>query len=77
VCPATLIDNWIKEFNIWGYFGYTKYHGTETDRNDALKKFENNRCEIVITTHETCSRHIDRLKNLRFAAVIVDEFHSK
>lgn len=29
----------------------------------------------MITTHETCSRHIYRLKSLKFAAVIVDEFH--
>ena len=77
VCPATLIENWIKEFNIWGYFRYSKFHGSETERKDALKKLENNRCEIVLTTFETCSRHINRLKYLKLAAVIVDEFHSK
>lgn len=76
VCPTTLIENWIKEFNIWGYFRYSKFHGSETERKDALKKLENNRCEIVLTTFETCSRHINRLKGLKLAAVIVDEFHS-
>ncbi len=29
----------------------------------------------MLTTHETCSRHIDRLKELKFSAIIVDEFH--
>lgn len=51
----------------------SKFHGIE--REETLKRFENNRCEIMLTTHETCSRYINALKSLNFAAVIVDEFH--
>ena len=53
----------------------SKFHGSENERSDTLKRLEHNRCEIILSTHETCSRHIDRLKKLKFAAVIVDEFH--
>jgi SNF2 family DNA or RNA helicase len=75
ICPASLLLNWLNEINTWGYFHVAKYHGSHSNRQQTLNKIKNNRCEIVLTTHETCRDHIEVLSNLDWSAIIVDEFH--
>lgn len=74
VCPSSIIDNWLRELNVWGYFAVGKFHGVK-EREEVKKKLKNKRLEVVLTTHETCRDHLDELNAFEWSAVIVDEFH--
>jgi SNF2 family DNA or RNA helicase len=50
---------------------FRKYHGGEYKQ--TLDKLENNRYDVIVTTHETCRDHIDKLAKIDWNAVIVDE----
>ena len=45
----------------------------DKERNEVLKKLNNNRLDIVITTHETCRSEIEKLKDIDWNGIIVDE----
>ena len=52
----------------------SKFHSAQ-ERKDTLRKLERQRCEIVVTSHETARSHMDELSRFKWSAVIVDEFH--
>jgi SNF2 family DNA or RNA helicase len=73
ICPATITDNWMSELTTWGYFAASKY--TAAEKKNTMNKLKNNRCEIVIVSHEMARNRINDFKDLEWSAIIVDEFH--
>ncbi|CAE6398867.1 unnamed protein product [Rhizoctonia solani] len=75
VCPKTVVGNWVKELDTWGYFEYAIYGGDKFEREDCLKDFVMGRLDLVITAFDTARMYIDHLSGLAWSIVIVDEVH--
>ncbi|CAE6482361.1 unnamed protein product [Rhizoctonia solani] len=75
ICPKTVVGNWVKELDTWGYFEYAIYGGDKSEREDCLKDFLMGRLDLVITAFDTARSYIDHLSDLPWSIVIVDEVH--
>ncbi|CAE6453750.1 unnamed protein product [Rhizoctonia solani] len=75
ICPKTVVGNWIKELDTWGYFEYAIYGGDKSEKEDCLKDFIMGRLDLVITAFDTARSYIDHISDLPWSIVIVDEVH--
>ncbi|CAE6444477.1 unnamed protein product [Rhizoctonia solani] len=75
ICPKTVVGNWVKELDTWGYFEYAIYGGDKSERENCLKDFAMGRLDLVITAFDTARSYIDHLSDLPWSIVIVDEVH--
>ncbi|KAG8991647.1 hypothetical protein FRB94_000918 [Tulasnella sp. JGI-2019a] len=75
VGPKTVVGNWEREFETWGYFEVGLLTGTPAQRADVIKNFKMGRLDVLLTSHETARDNIDELEGLAFSVVIVDEAH--
>ncbi|KAJ1300749.1 hypothetical protein OPQ81_002392 [Rhizoctonia solani] len=75
ICPKTVVGNWIKELDTWGYFEYAIYGGDKSEREVCWKDFVMGRLDLVITAFDTARSYIDNLSDLPWSIVIVDEVH--
>ncbi|KAG8743764.1 hypothetical protein FRC10_011484 [Ceratobasidium sp. 414] len=75
ICPKTVVGNWEKELDTWGYFEYGAYAGDKHIRDEVLKDFTMGRLDIVLTAFDTARTHIDLLSDLPWSMVFVDEVH--
>ncbi|KAJ3416864.1 hypothetical protein HDV05_008449 [Chytridiales sp. JEL 0842] len=73
VCPSSVIGNWQRELDTWGYFEVGIFHGAQ--REETAKRAKNGSLEVVITSFTTCRNQLDMLKEIPWAALIVDEVH--
>ncbi|WVQ85002.1 hypothetical protein IAT38_007166 [Cryptococcus sp. DSM 104549] len=76
VCPKSLITNWSRELDTWGYFEYDVWRSETSSvvSSSFLKGF----LDIVLVSYETAVNHIASLKHLPFShisVVIADEAH--
>lgn len=69
ICPSSVVGNWQSELNTWGYFEHA------TVSRDSIDDFEKGRLDILLTSHETAKLQIDRLKDLSFSCIFIDECH--
>ncbi|GAA5964461.1 hypothetical protein JCM21900_002382 [Sporobolomyces salmonicolor] len=74
-CPASVVHNWAREFETWGYFDVAIYAGSKQQRREVLERFNRGYVDVVIATIEGVRNHIDELSPLDFSIVIVDEAH--
>ncbi|KAG8681958.1 hypothetical protein FRC08_015280 [Ceratobasidium sp. 394] len=75
ICPKTVVGNWEKELDTWGYFEYGTYAGDKTIRDEVLKDFTMGRLDIVLTAFDTARTYIDLFSDLPWSMVFVDEVH--
>ncbi|OII75491.1 uncharacterized protein cubi_02012 [Cryptosporidium ubiquitum] len=81
VLPATLISHWIEVFNRWYYpIRIILFHGKgESERRvmfEKLREVEKASTELlVITTYETLRRNLQKLRQINWFYVILDEGH--
>jgi DNA excision repair protein ERCC-6-like 2 len=73
IAPSSVVYNWARELETWGYFEFGIFLGTE--KKDVLKEFKLGRLDIVLTSFETATREIERLDNLAWSCIFVDEVH--
>ncbi|ORY86023.1 P-loop containing nucleoside triphosphate hydrolase protein [Leucosporidium creatinivorum] len=73
ICPASVVHNWEREFQVWSYIDTVVYGGN--DKKDRLRMFSMGHKDVVIAGFETARKNIDRLSREDFSIVIVDEAH--
>ncbi|KAI0337673.1 hypothetical protein BDW22DRAFT_1339232 [Trametopsis cervina] len=75
IAPSSVVPNWEREFEKWGYFEVGVYGTGKEDRSEVLKDFKYGRLDVVITTFDLARRDIALLDNLAWSCIIVDEVH--
>ncbi|KAI0789173.1 P-loop containing nucleoside triphosphate hydrolase protein [Abortiporus biennis] len=75
IAPSSVVGNWERELEKWGYFETGVYMGSPADRKDVLKEFKMGRLDLVLTSFELARKEISVLEDLPFSVVIVDEAH--
>ncbi|EWC43625.1 hypothetical protein DRE_01512 [Drechslerella stenobrocha 248] len=73
VCPGTLISNWKRELETWGWWQVYAYHGSKGAKEDALAAAQTGYLEIMITTYDTYRRDQAKINMIEWDAVIADE----
>ncbi|KAL2118443.1 hypothetical protein VTJ04DRAFT_8103 [Mycothermus thermophilus] len=73
VCPGSLIPNWKKELNRWGWWHIDVYHGE--DKEAVLQAARSGRLEIMITTYTTYRDHHEAVNEVEWDCVVADECH--
>ncbi|KAJ7805848.1 SNF2 family N-terminal domain-containing protein, partial [Mycena leptocephala] len=78
IAPATVVLNWEREFQTWGYSKVRlgKYVGTPEERKLVLEDFKKGRLDVVLTSLDLARRDIDRLDDLAWSCIFVDEVHT-
>ncbi|KAK9840685.1 hypothetical protein WJX84_004254 [Apatococcus fuscideae] len=77
VVPASVIDNWLREFSSWGLFMVLAMKsGTTFEAKAAMLRqaFEKS-CEVVIVGIELFTQNIDDFLKVDWHVMIVDEAH--
>ncbi|KAJ3077274.1 hypothetical protein HDU98_004236 [Podochytrium sp. JEL0797] len=73
VCPTSVIYNWERELDTWGYFSHGIYHGSQ--RAETLKNAKKGVLEIAITSFATARNYQHELNEIPWSCIIVDECH--
>ncbi|KAG8882394.1 hypothetical protein FRB97_008298 [Tulasnella sp. 331] len=73
--PKTVVGNWERELETWGYFEVGLLAGTRAQRADVISNFKMGRIDVLLTSHETARDKISELEGLAISVVIVDEAH--
>ncbi|KAF8968711.1 P-loop containing nucleoside triphosphate hydrolase protein [Flammula alnicola] len=75
IAPSTVVHNWQREFETWGYFEVGLYTGTPKEREETLHDFKLGRLDVVVTSFDLARKDIDVLDDLAWSCIIVDEVH--
>ncbi|KAF9480626.1 hypothetical protein BDN70DRAFT_877317 [Pholiota conissans] len=75
IAPSTVVHNWGREFDTWGYFEVGLYNGSKKEREEVLHSFKLGRLDVLVTSFDLARRDIDLLDDLAWSCVIVDEVH--
>ncbi|KAH9948482.1 P-loop containing nucleoside triphosphate hydrolase protein [Amylocystis lapponica] len=75
IAPSSVVGNWEREFETWGYFEVGLYIGVPQQRADVLRDFKMGRLDVVLTSFDVARRDISLLDDLAWSCVIVDEVH--
>ncbi|CAL1697934.1 unnamed protein product [Somion occarium] len=73
IAPSSVVGNWEREFQKWGYFEVGNYSGS--DKDYVLKNFNMGRLDVLLMSFETALRDIELLYDLAASVIIVDEAH--
>ncbi|EIW67723.1 hypothetical protein TREMEDRAFT_74496 [Tremella mesenterica DSM 1558] len=73
VCPKSLVNNWERELETWGYFEHATWRSenAETVRSQFLNAY----LDIIICSLDTVRVHSESIKSLPVSVLIVDEAH--
>ncbi|OQW50833.1 MAG: hypothetical protein A4S09_10930 [Proteobacteria bacterium SG_bin7] len=72
VVPKSLIHNWISEFNRFApQFKILNFTGS--DRTKDFHTFSD--CDVVITTYQTLRADVEKVRDIKFYYLIMDEAH--
>ncbi|KIK94177.1 hypothetical protein PAXRUDRAFT_784462 [Paxillus rubicundulus Ve08.2h10] len=75
IAPSSVVPNWEREFQTWGYFEVGCYTGSPTYREEVLTDFKMGRLDVIITSFDLARRDISLLDELAWSTIIVDEVH--
>jgi len=68
IAPASLLSNWEKELARFApSLGVSRYHG--------LHRILNRKFDVFLTTYQTAARDAEKLKEVAFSMLLVDEAH--
>ncbi|EKM76213.1 hypothetical protein AGABI1DRAFT_63554, partial [Agaricus bisporus var. burnettii JB137-S8] len=68
IAPTTVVHNWERELETWGYFEVGLYNGSRKEREPVLRDFKMGSFDIA-------RKDIDLLDTLAWDCVFVDEVH--
>ncbi|KAE8542179.1 hypothetical protein D1P53_001664 [Cryptococcus gattii VGV] len=71
ICPKSLISNWSRELDIWGYFEYAVWKSDNW--RDIQQKFIHGYLDLI--SYDVARLDIQHIKDLPLSTVIVDEAH--
>ncbi|GAA5973582.1 hypothetical protein JCM11641_007134 [Rhodosporidiobolus odoratus] len=75
VCPASVVHNWEREFQTWGYFDIAIYAGSGKEKKACLERFDRGYVDVVIGSVESIRNGIEELSRRDFSIVVCDEAH--
>ncbi|KAI8972582.1 P-loop containing nucleoside triphosphate hydrolase protein [Trametes punicea] len=75
IAPSSVVGNWEREFETWGYFEVGIYVGPPTQRADVLTDFKLGRLDVLITSFDVARIDIDLIDELPWSCVFIDEVH--
>ena len=75
VCPASVIYNWQREFQLWTYMAVGVYGGSAEERRSTVSMFRQGLLDVVIAGIEATRDNIGTFQHLDFTCVVVDEAH--
>lgn len=75
IVPPSVVENWMNEFQTWGYFGAVAFSGASRDR--ALDRIRNGLDEIMVCGRSVFNQPDDirDLKQIKWKLIVVDEYH--
>ncbi|KAK3179852.1 hypothetical protein K4F52_008770 [Lecanicillium sp. MT-2017a] len=73
ICPGSLLMNWKKELDRWGWWHADIYHGA--NKEDVLGTARAGLSEIMITTYDTYKNARSAINIVKWDAVVADECH--
>jgi SNF2 family DNA or RNA helicase len=74
VVPTAVFQNWLNEFNVWGYFGVAAYSGPK--REEKIEDIKTGAAEILLCGVTFFRQEFAILKEVDWKLIIIDEFHS-
>ncbi|KAJ3773127.1 P-loop containing nucleoside triphosphate hydrolase protein, partial [Lentinula raphanica] len=75
IAPSSVVHNWERELQTWGYFEFGVYTAPPKERAHVLKDFKFGRLDIVLTSFDIALKDIDLLDDLKWSCIFVDEVH--
>ncbi|GAA5858616.1 hypothetical protein JCM8547_001393 [Rhodosporidiobolus lusitaniae] len=75
ICPSSVVGNWEREFQTWGYFDVAILAGDKKKKREILQRFDRGYVDVVIAGYEQVRSNIDELKDRDFTLIIADEAH--
>ncbi|KAF9238323.1 P-loop containing nucleoside triphosphate hydrolase protein [Melanogaster broomeanus] len=75
IAPSSVVPNWEREFETWGYFEIGCYTGPPTHREEVLTDFKMGRLDAIITSFDLARKDISLLDELAWSTIFVDEVH--
>ncbi|KAF8331979.1 P-loop containing nucleoside triphosphate hydrolase protein [Cantharellus anzutake] len=75
IVPVSVISNWQRELETWGYFEVGAYTGSKETRETVLKDFKLGRLDIVLSSFEQVRDHISDFEDLPWSCIFLDEAH--
>ncbi|KAI0772497.1 P-loop containing nucleoside triphosphate hydrolase protein [Trametes elegans] len=75
IAPNSVVGNWEREFETWGYFEVGMYIGPPAQRKDTLREFRLGRLDVLITSFEVARIDIDLIDELAWSCIFIDEVH--
>lgn len=75
IVPTSVVYNWERELNTWGYFEVGIYSGIPEKRQPILQDFKLGRLDIVVTSFTTALADIEHLASQAWSCIFVDEAH--
>ncbi|TFK37622.1 P-loop containing nucleoside triphosphate hydrolase protein [Crucibulum laeve] len=75
IAPSTVVHNWQRELETWGYFEVGMFNGSKKEREPVLNEFKLGRLDIMLTTFDIARQEIDLLDTLPFTCIFLDEAH--
>ncbi|TPX57534.1 hypothetical protein PhCBS80983_g03788 [Powellomyces hirtus] len=73
VCPSSVIYNWKREFETWGFFSVGIFHGP--GKNEVLERAKQGYYEVVLTSYDTCRINELKVNEIKWSLLVVDEVH--
>ncbi|KAK9495498.1 P-loop containing nucleoside triphosphate hydrolase protein [Lipomyces doorenjongii] len=73
ICPGTLIRNWERELNTWGWWTIEVFHGAK--KYDILSTAKQGRLEVMLTTYKTYDIYESEINLIEWDCVVADECH--
>eukprot|EP00879_Flechtneria_rotunda_P017956 GHRR01018820.1.p1 GENE.GHRR01018820.1~~GHRR01018820.1.p1 ORF type:complete len:1037 (+),score=418.95 GHRR01018820.1:777-3887(+) len=73
VAPTSVLDNWMREFGMWGWFKVDKYHGAR--RGLVARQVDQGLLEVVLTSYNTLRANAEDILAMNPYAVVFDEVH--
>ncbi|KNF03799.1 hypothetical protein PSTG_02894 [Puccinia striiformis f. sp. tritici PST-78] len=74
ICPNSVIDNWSREIQTWGYFEHATLGGNNSGA-ETIARFNAGAFDILVCGSSYARDHIDDLHDMDFTVVVVDEVH--
>jgi SNF2 family DNA or RNA helicase len=76
-CPKSLVDNWYKEIQKWGYFTVDILNSKldEQQRENIIDRADQGRSEIVLVSYSQIGKFHSRLSSISWSMIVFDEGH--
>ncbi len=74
VVPPSVVDNWAREFKVWGHFS-VQVCTSGTDIVHALRRVQTGSDDIMLSGLALFRANYEHFLDIKWKLVVVDEFH--